>query len=939
MGYIPESTSNKRGVLDDATLRDTEERLQLALRAARMVAWDWDPATGRVGTVGDLKGIYGVDSLPQVTAGFALVHPDDRERRRATVLATMKRGSGYHSEFRIIRPDSAQTVWVEERAVVFRDEAGHVVKMTGVVMDVTERRAAEKALHSANVELAEANDLLREQAVELEASNQQLEEQTAELEQQADELQTTAEALEERTVDAERALAALRVSEAEFRTLADAIPQLVWTAEPDGYRDWHNRRWVEYTGMTPAQVEGWAWQSAHHPEVLPHVLRLWRRSIATGEPFEIETALRGRNGEFRWFLMRAEALRDEHGMIVRWFGTNTDVQSQREAAAERERLLRQLDLERARLSDVFQQAPVAVAVLRGCVARDLIYELVNPRYEEIIPSGREPLGRRLGDVLPETDEGLFDLLQRVLDTGEPFVGSDYPASLDRDGDGTPETYYFNFVYHPLVEADGTVDGVIGVGVEVTESVLARRAAEELQRSAEAARAEAERARAQAEAADQAKSNFLATMSHEVRTPINAQIGYSQLLEMGIAGPLTEQQRDFLGRLRASSQHLLAILSEVLDLAKMDAGRLAVAREEAMTGDATSAALALTLPDAEAKGVRVVDDREGGRGVAYVGDENRVRQIVVNLLSNAVKFTRVGGTVTVRCDTVQHAPPQARVTGNGPWAYIRVEDTGIGIAPEHQATVFEPFHQVQSGTTRTAGGTGLGLTISRRLARLMGGDLTLESTPGVGSVFTLWLPATSEAEGVTESAAARGARAEHAVTGFYVHGLRELGVDLRERIEGVVDSYVARLRSDAALGAVSRSLARPELEDNMVIFLGNVAQALIIVGRGGGLESDALTDGKEIQRTISELHGRQRRRLGWTERQLARDYEVLGEELEAIVQRRAEELGDVQAAPDVVRQMLVWAREASARAYRHAARSSQHDPARSVGEVLGSTQPF
>jgi hypothetical protein len=134
----------------------------------------------------------------------------------------------------------------------------------------------------------------------------------------------------------------------------------------------------------------------------------------------------------------------------------------------------------------------------------------------------------------------------------------------------------------------------------------------------------------------------------------------------------------------------------------------------------------------------------------------------------------------------------------------------------------------------------------------------------------------------------------------------------------VESYVARLRSDPALVGIARLLSRPELEDHVVTFLGNLAQSLIIVGRSGGLESDALADGKEIQRTIAELHGRQRRRLGWTERQLARDYEILGEELEAIVRRRAPEgTGDAQAALDAVRQMLAWAREASGRAYRHA----------------------
>jgi hypothetical protein len=298
----------------------------------------------------------------------------------------------------------------------------------------------------------------------------------------------------------------------------------------------------------------------------------------------------------------------------------------------------------------------------------------------------------------------------------------------------------------------------------------------------------------------------------------------------------------------------------------------------------------------------------------VGDENRVRQIVVNLLSNAVKFTPPGGTVTVQCDTVQSAPAPARVVGEGPWAFIRVADTGIGIAPEHQAAVFEPFHQVDSGTTRTAGGTGLGLTISRRLARLMGGDLTLESTPGVGSAFTLWLPAAGEAQGIKETAAERGARAAGDFAGFRVHGLEELGVYLRERVEAIVEAYVARLRSDPATAAVARPLAGPEVEDHVVTFLGNLAQSLIIVGRSGGLESEALEDSKDIQRTIAELHGRQRRRLGWTEAQLVRDYEVLRQELENTLRRRA---GDGSPGVEVVRRMLSWATETSTRAWRHA----------------------
>jgi len=165
----------------------------------------------------------------------------------------------------------------------------------------------------------------------------------------------------------------------------------------------------------------------------------------------------------------------------------------RHGELERERLIRALDVERARLADVFQQAPVAVAVLRGRVAADLTYELVNPRYLEMLPAHRSPLGRRVREVLPEGGERIYAPLQGVLDTGEPFLATDFAMPLDRDGDGVAEEYFFSFVYHPLVESGGAVSGVIGIGTEVTESVRARREAERLQRVAEQARDEGERA--------------------------------------------------------------------------------------------------------------------------------------------------------------------------------------------------------------------------------------------------------------------------------------------------------------------------------------------------------------------------------------------------------------------------------------------------------------
>jgi signal transduction histidine kinase len=741
---------------------------------------------------------------------------------------------------------------------------------------------------------------------------------------------------------------------------------------------------------------------------------------------------------------------------------------------------RELEFERARLTDVFRQAPVAVAVLRGRAARDLVFQLVNPRYEALLPSGRGPLGRRLVDVLPELDEVLFDVLGRVLATGEAFVASDYPASLDRDGDGTPETYYFNFVYHPLKEPDGRVEGVVVVGTEVTESVQARREAERLQRAAETARAEADAARQrisflaqaserlaqsrdieatlrtvadlavpalanwcfveirddggairpvavahqdpakvalaydvlrrypidpaasfgtghvlrtgepelvpditdemlrgvaqdaehltvlrdigfrsslsvplrdgdgqpvavlslvstdparrfgaadlamaqevarraeaaltgarlhaaqqaalrratalqrvtaalsgtlnveeaagvvveqgtaslharggvvlrptrdgtlleivkavgypvtsldawryipvsaplplseavrtrqpvfvesaaawaaryahggmlelftdsrswaalplvieervlgamglsfshegalspddrafavalahqcaqaferarlfeaqhaareEAEAANRAKSEFLAVMSHELRTPLNAIAGYAELIEMGLRGPVTPQQRTDLARIQQSQRHLLGLVNDVLNYTRVETGMVRYDVSDVPVAEALTVAEALVMPQARAKTIALVPT-VCEPALAVRADRDKLQQVLLNLLTNAIKFTPAGGRITVGCTVTD-----ARVA-------IAVADTGIGVEADKLASIFEPFVQVNQRLTRTQEGVGLGLAISRDLARGMGGDITAESTPDVGSIFTLVLP--------------------------------------------------------------------------------------------------------------------------------------------------------------------------------------------------------
>jgi len=246
-------------------------------------------------------------------------------------------------------------------------------------------------------------------------------------------------------------------------------------------------------------------------------------------------------------------------------------------------------------------------------------------------------------------------------------------------------------------------------------------------------------RLEAEAASNAKSDFLAKMSHEIRTPINAMLGYAELLEMGISGPITEGQAKHLGRIRVSGEHLTSLVNEMLDLAKIEAGRMTVEPIDAVSGDAAEAAVALIRPQAVAKGVEIATMLEGNPRAAYIGDPQRVQQILMNLLSNAVKFTAAGGSVSVRCAT-QCGRANGAPDGGTDWTSITVQDTGVGISREDIDRIFHPFVQVENGYTRVHGGTGLGLTISRSLAQMMGGDIAVESVPGEGSRFTLWLRA-------------------------------------------------------------------------------------------------------------------------------------------------------------------------------------------------------
>ena len=643
----------------------------------------------------------------------SITHPDDL----AMDLGQMRRlleGHilSYRQEKRFLHK-AGHEIWAIMAVSLIRDGQGRPLYFICQIEDITPRIRAEAELLKAHHEL-----------------EQRVSDRTAEL-------STANRALQLEITDRRRIEQELSVSNERFRMMTEASPQLVWSTDPHGRCDYLNPAFLKYTGVAQEHSLGFGWIELIHPDDQAISASCWANAVEGRGQYDLEYRLRAAEGSYRWFKIRGVPIRDESGRIVRFLGTCTDIDDRKRA----EEKLRASE-ERLRMLTEAMPQIVWTATPEGICD---YYNRQFYKYTGLLED--EPPGFGWNPIVHPDDR------KRVVTQWVDAIEDKRPYDLEYRLLGADGIYRWFKVRAVSIrdEADQILQWV-GTCTDIddqkraeealrqSETLLESRVRErtaELEAASTALRvsaAELEAARDKALASTQAKAAFLANMSHEVRTPMVAVLGYADIL---LDSRLPKSDRDAaLQGIRRNGSHLLQLINDILDLSKIEAGRMEldlIAYSPWQVVLETASALG---PRTSELSISLKLEAISPLPASALMDPIRVRQILMNLVSNALKFSRCGNQVVLRMG--MRAGP-----GEKAWQlHLEVEDWGIGMSDVQINQLFVPFQQADSSTTRKFGGTGLGLSICRRLVEIMDGTISVRSEPGRGSSFSVILPLTT-----------------------------------------------------------------------------------------------------------------------------------------------------------------------------------------------------
>ncbi|MEG4530598.1 PAS domain S-box protein [Microcoleus sp. D2_18a_D3] len=731
-------------------LKQSEGRYRSLIAATSQLVWTAD-AQGRCVDQPGWRAYTG-QTEAEMADGFGwldAIHPDDRERTTQVWMEAVQTKTLYEIQYRIRGADGNYR-YFQLRGVPILDEDGSLQEWIGTCTDIHDRKQAEDALKQSEeryrslitatsqmVWMADADgrgsDLpswraYTGQTIEevagfgwLDAMHPDDRERTAQVWMEAVQTKSLYEMeyrirgadgnyryFQGRGVpildedgslrewvgtctdihDRKQAEDAIKQSEERYRSLIAATSQIVWTADAEG-RSPDIPTLRAYTGQTEAEVVGFGWLDAFHPDDRERTDRAWMEAVRTKTMYDIEYQIRGADGNYRYFQGRAVPILNEDGSIREWIGTCTDIHDRKQA------------------QDAIEQSEERYRSLILAISQIVWTTDAEGRCQDS-PSMRAYTGQTeaegvgfgwLDTIHPDDRERTVQVWMEAVQTRSLF-------EMEYRMRGTDGNYrYFQARGVPILNEDGSLREWVGTCIDIHD----RKETELVQA----------KAREAAEAASRAKSEFLANMSHELRTPLNGIMGYAQILQRSKS--LNQEERSRIDVIYQCGSHLLTLINDILDLSKIEAQKVELMPTDFHFPAFLQGVAEMCRIRAELKGIHFHFPSSPELPIGIRADEKRLRQVLFNLLSNAIKFTDQGSVTFI----VSFAT-EGKIR-------FEVRDTGTGIAQEQLEAIFQPFEQVGDRKRQTEG-TGLGLAISQRIVELMGSTIQVQSEMNVGSIF-------------------------------------------------------------------------------------------------------------------------------------------------------------------------------------------------------------